>query len=1013
MRIGDSTWQTSITQDGLDELKKSLLKVATRQTAVACYVNNRTFSKSLKWIVGSKSRFGASGEIAVSTTKSQKQPLLGWKSCVSTIASSAGICHDLGKFNNFFQNKLKGTEIIRDAIRHEWISMHIVRDKFNDSCSGQASKLSNMFGDAIDTASANTFKNPVFIKMPNEQHLNLAVEAMNYVVATHHKILDESDIPSNEAHVSNGFINKNDFNLSSLANFDFIEPLVDKAILRTSKLHAKYQFNSDGYRMISTVSRAALILADQYVSSLDMSKVKDKDSFRIGSEGVIANTMRDASGKSKANQSLEWHLLNVSRFAAEFSYHMTTWSPEGLDDVSIANISKRSGKGIYEWQDVAFDAIFNASKSLERPSLMFNLAGTGSGKTRMNAKCIVAATIDSNVRFSSALNLKSLTLQTGDSYQSQLKINKNKISVVIGDVSSSKLHDHNKTLHQVIDDDGNVEESFYSALSDDRTECPEWLKKAVNGQYKMEQVILSPVLVSTIDWLIAAGDPGTQGNYGRAIIRAMHSDLILDEIDGYEPNALSAVLRLVMLCGMFGRNLVASSATLSKHVAQSIYEHYLAGTKMRRGCEAGDGTFNVALISDSVDPSLSVSLSSVEFADIYTEYTGRLLDSLKNKPTYRLASLLDIEETSDNYFSIFEKISREAESLHYSNKIIISGKNVSFGLIRVANIKSAIRLASYLSKNLKDDYICCYHSQLRRIHRSEIERRLDALLSRGHGDDHILKDKEILNLINDASSNNIKFIVVATPVEEIGRDHDFDWAIIEPSSAQSIVQTSGRVNRHRKAVVNQPNISIMRFNFRHLIWRSESCFNRPGYEDFSGEGVYASHDLKALLNFNGEGPLKIDASIRLDGTHQFAIFDDINIRDHLNEKTKYILAKKEKFFFSWYSEIAYLGQLRDFSATTSLTLIPNEPMKILRRVGYKNEFVESGSLSRVYSERGDVKNAWLSYDDDYLLSVARRAKISNEDAFLVNLAGDMQKEEQDGIYSVDIHSDFGCMLVKS
>lgn len=41
------------------------------------------------------------------------------------------------------------------------------------------------------------------------------------------------------------------------------------------------------------------------------------------------------------------------------------------------------------------------------------------------------------------------------------------------------------------------------------------------------------------------------------------------------------------------------------------------------------------------------------------------------------------------------------------------------------------------------------------------------------------------------------FIVVATPLEEAGRDHDFDWAVIDPSSAQSIVQTSGRVNRHR------------------------------------------------------------------------------------------------------------------------------------------------------------------------------------------------------------------------
>lgn len=53
------------------------------------------------------------------------------------------------------------------------------------------------------------------------------------------------------------------------------------------------------------------------------------------------------------------------------------------------------------------------------------------------------------------------------------------------------------------------------------------------------------LLVSTIDYLIAAGEPHKQGHHVKALLRLISSDLILDEIDGYDPKALIAVLRLV------------------------------------------------------------------------------------------------------------------------------------------------------------------------------------------------------------------------------------------------------------------------------------------------------------------------------------------------------------------------------------------------------------------------------------------------------------------------------------
>ena len=60
----------------------------------------------------------------------------------------------------------------------------------------------------------------------------------------------------------------------------------------------------------------------------------------------------------------------------------------------------------------------------------------------------------------------------------------------------------------------------------------------------------------------------------------MSADLVLDEIDSYDPESLVAVLRLVQWCAFFGRNVICSSATLSRPVAQAVE----AARKWRAHC---------------------------------------------------------------------------------------------------------------------------------------------------------------------------------------------------------------------------------------------------------------------------------------------------------------------------------------------------------------------------------------------------------------------------------------------
>ena len=68
-RIGDNTWQTVITEEGLLAVKKLLRQTATKSTAVACHrIKTRTRSE-LQWIVGNRSKFNSQGIVPVNWTR--------------------------------------------------------------------------------------------------------------------------------------------------------------------------------------------------------------------------------------------------------------------------------------------------------------------------------------------------------------------------------------------------------------------------------------------------------------------------------------------------------------------------------------------------------------------------------------------------------------------------------------------------------------------------------------------------------------------------------------------------------------------------------------------------------------------------------------------------------------------------------------------------------------------------------------------------------------------------------
>ncbi|MFQ8738365.1 MAG: hypothetical protein ACLSAH_22110 [Bilophila wadsworthia] len=212
----------------------------------------------------------------------------------------------------------------------------------------------------------------------------------------------------------------------------------------------------------------------------------------------------------------------------------------------------------------------------------------------------------------------------------------------------------------------------------------------------------------------------------------------------------------------------------------------------------------------------------------------------------------------------------------------------SAGLVRVANIATAVDVARHLAKELPQARVACYHATAWHIARFHKETRLDFLLSRAEGDRHIVADHEIRAFLDEAAHEerpDVPFIVVATPVEEVGRDHDFDWAVLDVSSAQSLVQAAGRVNRHRlRPCGDAPNIAVPQFNWRHCrnSDRGEPrapAFCWPGYEGKDKER-YSIHDLAQILPWR-EGRLVITADVRLGEDCRLARRDDKAIAKRL------------------------------------------------------------------------------------------------------------------------------------
>lgn len=912
-RIGSNTWQTIITQEGLDTVKKMLRQTASKSTAVSCHwIRSRSRSEFL-WVVGNKNKFNDVGLVPVNRTK---RNLLNseiendWKylPLIKTLTALAGLLHDWGKSSTLFQEKLKPNSKNKfkgDPIRHEWISLLLFHSLVNSSTENEITDKNWL------TILANGSFNEKELRKITKNNtskplgkLPLAAQLIAWLIVSHHRLPNFSNdkrttratwLGQNSSSIHSIFksISK-EWGYENCKNMEEYQKRVSlcfkypsaslkqsnnwlKQLKRWSnslleKLPDLYACIDDGsYRAIMHHARLCLMLGDHFYSSQDKNK-----NWKTNVD-LVANTDRK-TGDYK--QHLDEHIIGVTRSALNNAHLLPAFEKELPLAKNIQILRKASPKQ-FKWQDTAVEKVLGWKKEQNKKNTGFfavNMASTGCGKTFANAKVMRALSKDSqSLRFILALGLRTLTLQTGDEYRERIGLNKSQLAVLIGSKAVAELHNKTRT-HESTKQTLSSESEQSLLIEEIEYECdiPNEGFATVLTNDKERSFLYAPVLTCTIDHLMSATETKRGGRYILPCLRLMSSDLVIDEIDDFTGSDLIAIGRLIHLAGMLGRKVMISSATIPPALAQGYFDSYKKGWQIycanrdkslkQIGCAWIDEfTTNINTIDVTTSEKAREQYKNGHNCFIDKRITNLAKQIAKRKAEIIACPIKDNISLDKNildnnkkqqYFSIIQQAIIDMHKKHHSidpNTQI----NISFGVVRVANISPCVELTKYLLQakypNNIEVKVMPYHSQQVLLLRHLQEKHLDAVLKRKEKRGAIpqaLSDHIIRNHLNNCKTKNIIFILVATPVEEVGRDHDFDWAIVEPSSYRSIIQLAGRVRRHRNIETDSPNIGILQYNIKAYSEndKSEHCyFKHPGYENELDKPL-KSHNLKDLID---------------------------------------------------------------------------------------------------------------------------------------------------------------------
>jgi CRISPR-associated endonuclease/helicase Cas3 len=862
-RIGDRTWRGRASNACLDRVARELRAEAKRNTAVVIHeIRSARESRVPIVRIGSRLAFSPEGVVPVVVRTAGAGVRYGRSESERArlaIVRIAILFHDLGKATILFQEKLrrglkKRVKPEADPVRHELLSA-LVWDELVGAHDDAdlIKKLGELKPGHIDDAfKAVVARARSYYNNPNSAMKLAFAErdgspancegtiayAIGMLILTHHRLPDGSGNHLRlqaGAHVNHDAA-LNDANLKIAEGAPFWH---SKKWLSRLRKAAECLQPGQGVPGLDIALRASLMFSDHLGSALS----EARDIKSVARNEHLGNT-RDG----KPGDTLEAHVDRVWQRALG-SYdmlhrHRERYPALDEDQVPIDIRHPEAAPEPFAWQAIAANEARNLCEEREGGFFACLMAGTGTGKTRGAPTVLASAAFGDArserryLRITLALGLRSLATQSADEYVNDLRFDQNDVSVLIGrppvrfkeDEEEDSLVGGSESLLALpewlrveragggppregdkreadwlrrlsVDTDRGLPATLDSILEHDRTGAP-----------SARLLTTSPIIVGTVDHLMGVASP-VRSRYLVPALRVLTSDLILDEIDQYDPEDIAAIGRLVYQAAAGGRRVIIMSATLTADVACALHQAYRQGWSAYAAASSLDEHVNVLCCSEAAG-SCATNANGEAFESLYENCKTATISSLEEGPPRRLGKILPVRAT---WNELVGQIDTEASVLHDSTAGEVEGLRVSIGFVRLTRIAHAAALAVQLPAGPRNDRLrlkVCLHSQFPRLHRAWIENELKKALTRKERDpDSKLHEfchrHRLIERVREEGCSELEIVVVTSPVIETGNDLDFDWAIIDPSSMRTIVQAAGRVWRHREYPSSAPNVAIL------------------------------------------------------------------------------------------------------------------------------------------------------------------------------------------------------------
>ena len=409
-RRGDRTWQTPITQNGLDTLHRLLRKTARKNSAVACHWVRGLDHTELLWVVGDRKRFNAQGAVPTNTTERnvlRQEDENNWHSAdlIRLLVDMAGLMHDLGKAIEAFQTRLTQGMVGRNLIRHEWVSLRLFEAFVGDdddatwlarlaqpTAADDARWISRLRKDGLDSCVAPPFKSMYGAPL---------AQALGWLVLTHHRLpilpdrnaFQISRLPGLLDQVQADWNERPDPEATAQMLWPYwrfpqgLSVTTPAWRQRAARLAKRLSTLATPAAVLSNpfvmhISRLCLMLADHHYSSLEG---PGPDRLQVvAGNSLVANTRRQGGGP---NQLLDEHLLGVAQLGAEIARFLPNFARHLPSLGTHKRLRQRARDDRFRWQDKSAElAAGLRERSVNQGAFIVNMASTGCGKTLANAR---------------------------------------------------------------------------------------------------------------------------------------------------------------------------------------------------------------------------------------------------------------------------------------------------------------------------------------------------------------------------------------------------------------------------------------------------------------------------------------------------------------------------------------------------------------------------------------------------------------------------------------------------